>query len=269
MPTETTKSLTLCELADPNMAGLESLSPFCLKVHRALMLAELPYARRHGTRPDEFDALNPTGQVPVLLVGDEAIADSTAILRRILVLAPRAFDEGLGARDLAERWLWEELADTALNGFLVAARWADDRNWPAVRREYFGAAPWFVRTLIAPRIRARVTKGLHARDIWRAGAVACWDRFQRLLDDLEARAPRTGYWLGDAPGVADVALFGQLASFRTPLTPWQAGEIAKRPVLDDWLDRVDQATRAGASRRVMVHQEARDSAPRRVVHAQA
>jgi len=269
MPIEAMKSLTLCELADPRMAGLESLSPFCLKVHRALMLAELPYARRHGTRPDEFNALNPTGQVPVLLVGDEAISDSTAILRRILVLAPRAFDEGLGAGDLRERWLWEDLADTSLNGFLVAARWADDRNWAAVQREYFGAAPWFVRTLIAPRIRARVTKGLVARDVWRAGPSACWERFQTLLDDLEARAPVTGYWLGDAPGVADIALFGQLASFRTPLTPWQAGELAKRPVLDDWLDRVDRATRAGASHRVIVAREARDSAPRPPAYAQA
>jgi hypothetical protein len=69
--------------------------------------------------------------------------------------------------------------------------------------------------------------------------------------------------------LADVALFGQLASFRTPLTPWQAGELAKRPVLDDWLDRVDRATRAGASHRVIVAREARDSAPRPPAYAQA
>src|ERR1700735_2302904 len=116
MSTQTTPSITLCELEDPKMSGLESLSPCCLKVHRALMLARLPYTRRHATRPDAFRDLNPTGQVPVLILDGEAIPDSTAILRRIVDLVALAFDPGLGARELHERWLWEELADTALNG---------------------------------------------------------------------------------------------------------------------------------------------------------
>jgi len=245
MSIESTPSFILCELADPTLTTLESLSPFCVKVHRALKLARLPYERRHGSRPSDFDDLSPTAQVPVLIVDGTPVSDSTAILRRLVDLAPQAFDSGLGAEALRERWLWEELADTALNGFLVAARWADERNWDAVRAEYFGSAPWFVRALIAPRVRSHVLKGLVARDVWRAGPKACWDRFQLLLDDLEACAPRAGYWLGESPGVADVALFGQLASFRTPLTAWQAAEVAKRPRLDDWLDRVDAATRAG------------------------
>jgi hypothetical protein len=32
-------ALVLCELEDSGIPGLESLSPFCLKVHRALKLA--------------------------------------------------------------------------------------------------------------------------------------------------------------------------------------------------------------------------------------
>src|SRR4051812_18045366 len=74
--------LTLCELADTGIPGLESYSPFCLKVHRALRAADLPYTRRHGAHPGVFKKLNPTEQVPVLLIGDEPVADSTAILHR-------------------------------------------------------------------------------------------------------------------------------------------------------------------------------------------
>jgi glutathione S-transferase len=237
--------LALCELEDPDMPGLETFSPCCLKAHRALKLAGLPYERIHGARPDSFKHHNPLGQVPVLLVDGSPICDSTAILRRVVELVPTAFDAGLDARGLGERWLWEELADTTFGGFVVAARWADERNWPIVREKYFGQTPWFVKTLIAPRIRARVTAGLVARDLWRAGATACWRRFSDALDDLEARAPITGYWLGRTPGVADVALFAHLASLRTPLTPWQSLEIEKHPRLVDWLDRVGAATLAG------------------------
>jgi glutathione S-transferase len=63
----------------------------------------------------------------VLLVDGEAIADSTRILRRIEAISG-AFTRGLEERARAEAWLWEDFADTALNGFLVAARWAHDEQ---------------------------------------------------------------------------------------------------------------------------------------------
>jgi glutathione S-transferase len=262
MSTSALPHLVLCELEDPGMLGLESLSPFCLKVHCALRLAGLPYERRHGRAPRDFREHNPTGQVPVLLMDGHAVPDSTAILKRVVDLAPDAFDAGADLRALGERWLWEELADASLNGYVVAARWADARNWPAVSTAYFGRAPWFVRSFVVPRIRAHVLESLVSRDIWRAGENACWKRFGDTLDDLEARAPVSGYWLGRAPGVADISIFAQLASLRTPLTAFQAREIEKRPRLVDWIDRVDHATRAEAAvPRLAVKQQRPNGAP--------
>ncbi len=243
-------NLVLCELADASaLLGVESHSPFCLKAHRALRVAGLTYERRHGARPADFAKENPRAQVPVLLVDGEPVADSTEIVARIESIAgplggPR--DE----RARAEAWLWEELADTGLNGFLVAARWADDRNWPTVKRAYFGRAPWFVRAIVAPQIRKRIVGSLVARDVWRGGADACWARFLTLLDQLEARAPREGFWVDDRVSVADVALFAQLRSLRTPLTAWQAKAIENRGRLSSWIERVDRATRGGRPRAV-------------------
>lgn len=240
----TPAALTLCELEDPGVPGLESFSPFCLKVHRALRASGLAYVRRHGARPDEFARLNPTGQVPVL-VGAEAISDSTEILLRLPALGGRSLvPEDPRAR--AEAWLYEELADTALNGFLVASRWADPRNWPAVREVYFRGMPAALRWFLPDRLRKGVIQGLMARDIWRAGPYACWTRFERTLDQLDARAPAEGFWVGDALSVADVGLFGQLHGLRNALTPWQRDQIAARPRLTAWLDRVDARTRPSA-----------------------
>ncbi len=237
-----TPHIVLCEFADATAFGLESLSPFCLKVHRALRVTGLAYERRHASRPNEFAKYNATGQVPVLLVDSEPVADSTAIVQRIESIAG-PIGGARDARTSGEAWLWEELADTGLNGFLVAARWADDRNWPLAREAYFGAAPWFVRTLIAPRIRAHVTKTLVARDVWRAGPDACWSRFLTLLDRLDERAPRSGFWLDERVSVADIAMFAQLRSLRTPLTAWQSHAIGQRARLSAWIERVDAATR--------------------------
>src|SRR5688572_9955426 len=127
--TKATPRLELCELADPGIDGLESYSPFCLKVHRALKLARLDYQRRHGRSPTDFRHLNPAAQVPVLLIDGEPVADSTAIVARIDLLAPGALAHSPDPRIEAEIDLFEELADTSIAAYLVAARWADDRNW--------------------------------------------------------------------------------------------------------------------------------------------
>lgn len=236
----TTPELILCELAPTGLASHQSYSPFCLKAHRALRAAGLPYTSRHADRPDAHK-LSPTDQVPVLLVDGRVVADSTHILEEVLALAPGRLD----ARP--EAWLWEELADTALNGFVVAARWADDDNWPRTREAYFGGIPAPLRGLIGRKLRAGVLRTLVARDVWRAGPVACWARLERLLDQLDARAPERGYWCGPALSVADVALFAQLHSLRTPLTPGQAEAVGRRSRLTAWLARVDAATSMAAA----------------------
>jgi glutathione S-transferase len=236
-------TLILCELTDPGIEGVESYSPFCLKIHRALRAAGLTYERRFAHDPGEFKHWNPTGQVPVLLIDGEPVSDSTRILKRIDAIRG-SFTRALSERQRAEAWLWEELADSSLNGFLVSARWADERNWPVVCEAYFGAAPWFVRRLIVPKLRKKVIAALVARDVWRQGGEACWQRFLAQLDQLETCAPECGFWLSQSLSVADLGLFGQLHGLRTPLTRAHAEELARRTRLSAYLDRVDAATRS-------------------------
>ena len=108
--------LTLCEVADPGVPGVESYSPYCLKVHRGLKYLGLPYERRHGF-PASFKKYHRTGQVPVLLIGhSEAVGDSTDILKRIQVLAGSTFHGTHDPKLEAEARLWEEFADSALGG---------------------------------------------------------------------------------------------------------------------------------------------------------
>ncbi len=233
--------LTVLEIEQLTLPAHESYSPFCVKVHRALRGNGLAYTRRTGSRPDAWRSFNPQGQVPVLLVDERPVTDSTAILHEIERITDRSI-AGNSPAERAESWLYEELADTAVNGFLVAARWADERNWPRTRDAYFHAMPALIKAIIPGRLRAGVTANLVARDVWRAGPDACWSRFQRLLDQLDARAPTAGFWVNDQLTAADFALFGQLHSLRTELTPWQHARVNERAQLSSWLDRVHAAT---------------------------
>jgi glutathione S-transferase len=239
-----TPRLVVLEMGATPFPDLESFSPFCVKVNRALRVYGLAYERQ---TVDHFSLgrVNPQKQWPVLLLDDEIVTDSTAILARLETLGVAAAATSLvptDARARGEAWLWEELADTALNGFFVAARWADEDNWPQVKQAYFADAPAPVRAVVAPLLRRRIVQGLVARDVWRAGAAACWVRYGKLLDQLDTRAPEAGFWLGEDLCVADLALFAQLHGLRNTLTPKQRDLIGKRGRLCAYLDRVHEAT---------------------------
>jgi glutathione S-transferase len=236
-----TLELFLHEVGDASHEGIESYSPFCLKVIRALRARHLAYRSVRAPFPAAHK-LTSMGQVPVLRVGHEVIADSSRILVKIGQLSGRPFESGTPA-ERAEAWLYEELADTAVNGFVIASRWADDENWPRTRAALFGQMPSVLRWVLPSRLRAQTIQRLVARDIWRAGSSECWARLGELLDRFDARAPQNGFWMGQELTAADLALFGQLQSLRTSLTPKQRAQVESHGQLKSWLDRVDQATR--------------------------
>jgi glutathione S-transferase len=100
-----------------------------------------------------------------------------------------------------------------------------------------------VRNVVASVVRKKTLNSLVGRDFLRGGLEACNARTMRVLDDLEARAPETGFWLGDRACVADIGLFAQLHAMRLPTTPFRAADVAQRKRLSRYLDRVDAVTR--------------------------
>ncbi len=236
--------LTLCDFpAKTQLEGWSSYSPFVLEIDRALRLAKLSY-ERHYVDMMKLKQLNPLGQLPVLVIDQENLAGSTHILHRIEALAPGTMSAGLDARGQAEAWLWKEFSHTSLYPFVLATRWVDERGWPVPRAAFFSALPAPIRIFVAPLVRRSTIKKLIGRDFLRGGLEACYERLERTLDALDARAPASGFWLGDRPSVADLGLFAQLHSLRLPTIAFGAERVAARAGLSRYLDRVDAVTRA-------------------------
>ena len=112
------------------------------------------------------------------------------------------------------------------------------------RAAFFGSIPAPVRGLVSSMVRRSTIKKLVERDFTRGGLDACYERLHRVLDDLDARAPEDGFWLGPRASVADLGLFAHLHSLRLPAIPFQAEQVKKRARLSRYLDRVDAATTA-------------------------
>jgi glutathione S-transferase len=195
------------------------------------------------TQPSEIKALNPTCQLPVLLINGVPMADSTTIARWIETRVPGSLAPSSGS---SEFWLWEEFADTALNNLVVASRWADNANFARLSEAFFGNAPLPIRMLIPRQLRKRILGDLSGRDVGRHGWPVFWKRAQSLLDEFDARAPETGFWLGENASIVDAAIFGQLQSLRTPLTPEQRAWLEARRRLTSYLDRFEARTKESA-----------------------
>lgn len=232
--------LVLCEFG-PDSFGLESISPFCLKAHRALKYHQLEYKRLHGMKPGEHKKYDPIGKVPVLLIDGEPVPDSTYILRALESISNKSLlpsDRTLRA----EAWILEEYADQTLGPFVMAARWFDDRNWGIFSEEAFRDMPRVLRKILPNRIRKGFMKKNSHFECVSRGMENCWAEFQRHLEYLDELAPEKNYWLGEAITVADIGLFAMLHSLRTKMSEWQMHEISKHNKLSAWLDRVNRVT---------------------------
>jgi len=180
-------------------------SPFARKVALALELKGLAYETIDAlalARHDELVAVNPRGEVPVLVDGALPVVNSSDILQYLewRYPEPRLYPDGIEDR-VAARAL-ERLADVRLDAILVDCsywRWAKrDDAPPAGLME---AAQRDLTTLLG-----------------------------RIEEELKAR-PRP--WPFGAPGVAECAMFPHLAAV-PPLG--FALDAARLPATAAWLD---------------------------------
>ncbi len=154
------------------------------RVIALLVQCDLPHELREVDmmagehRSEAFLALNPNGQVPVLVDGDLALAESNAILR-YLCTANRLDDwypTDARARALVEQWL----------------------DWTQCR--------------LAPATSDIVFNTMFAGDQADQGAIARGrDLLSVLAPILEARLDQSAYVAGAMPTIADLAVFSCLS----------------------------------------------------------
>ena len=232
-----TPRLTLVQY--PGLSHGATLSPPCGKAQMALRFKNLHYDVRNIGGPWQAKRYNPRGRVPVLLVDDAPIVDSTDILTELdrrfpePPLAPRA------PRDATWAKILEDWADEVLYFYSVYLRWCVPANVARMRRVGFAGASATTRWLVAPLairiVRSRARKqGVGLKDPARVSGV---------LDECVATSEQL---LPGGPGIAgpdasraDLAVCAVLDQLRIErLTPDTARTIDARPALSAWTDRL-------------------------------
>ncbi len=227
----------------PGDTGVESGSPFCVKVHRALAFKGLEYDVKDVGSPGELKRLNPgAAKVPILSYDEQLITDSTAILQFVDEQHPEPPLLPAAEKTLAQCRLLEDWADESLYWFAVYHRWAIDSNFEPFAQRAFGKLPIPVRWLVPRFARKQVFKQLHGQGLGRLSPEEILRAFAGHVAMLATFVQDQPFLTGESLTAADISVFAPLRAASVETMPETAAVVREQPAVIEWLKRVDEET---------------------------
>ena len=219
-------------------------SPYSRKLRAVLRYRRIPHAWVILGSPESRDLPQPrVDLLPRLIVGGEALVDSTPLIRRLETMYA---GRGVVPLDPAMAFvdaLLEDYADEWLTKPMFHYRWA---YAPDIAKAATILPRWFSTTRPDAEYAA-LGKTFSERQIGRLAVVGSnatttpviEESYRRLLRLLDAHLARSRFVMGGRPGAADFGLFGQLTQLTgfDPTPAALAHETAPR--VSAWIDVVE------------------------------
>lgn len=216
--------------------GLPSMGPFALKLLAWLNAAGLPYVEVIENRADK----GPLGKSPWIEQGGRRMGDSDAIIRHLAKLHgmpdPTAVNNAAAARADALKIAFEERFHQILEWELFV----HPAGGAEMRRIIAADLPPVIGPLAFAHLARHLRRQLHARGIVRLPAAEIEVIGRRQLEALALCLEAGQGWLvDDGPGLADCAVWGQVAPMLAwPMATPVAAHAKRLAPLRDWHDRI-------------------------------
>ena len=191
--------------------GLPDPSAFVMKTAIHLHMARLPYR----TDLTGF-AVAPKGKLPYINDDGQIVADSTFIRAHIEQKYGVDLDDGLSARQRAQAWAIERMAEDHLNWAMGWFRWAVEENFQKGPLRLFDMAPPMVRARMIEEARMKVKQAQWSQGTGRHSPAEITELGGRSLTSLAAMLGDQPYMMGGRPTGVDAAAAGVLAQILTP-----------------------------------------------------
>ena len=223
----------------PGLTRNRTLSPPCGKARMALAFKGLDYETRNVRLPAQIKRYNSRGRVPVLLIGDEIVVDSTDILDALDQRHPDPPLEPTDPAARAQARILEDWADEALYFYGVYFRWCHPPNYARMREHVLNRLPipfrWIAPLIARRRVRTRTLgQGVGLKD-----EATVRRELQTCLQSIETLLSFQPYLVGERISRADLAVAAVLDQVHLELlTPDCAAEIDRHPQISTWLERL-------------------------------
>lgn len=196
----------------PSLWGLPNGSPFCMKVETYLRMTKLPY--KIEVHADPRGA--PKGKFPYLVDEGKVICDSSAIIEYLKQKYGDTLDANLTPMQKVQALALQRLMEEHLYWTMLYARWIDESNWPATKKDFFGKAPFIMRDILATVIRRHMKRELYDQGI---GRHTQEEIYKLGIDDLKALnaiLSQQEFLLGAEPTSSDAIAYAFIANVIVP-----------------------------------------------------
>lgn len=216
-------------------------SPFCDKVRRILRFKGIEFAVHEWpiAEAGKIGTKNPSGKLPILEIGGRTIADSTDIALELETLRPTPPLLPGNPRQRALVIALEDWADESLYFYEMTTRFgADDfaRNLPKL------VADPALREPMTEPLQGMIHGATTAQGCGRRPAEQLESDLDRIFGAIEEMQRETGFVVGDAPTLADLAIACQLECIGD--SSLGARLLETHAALRDYLQRIDDLTHA-------------------------
>jgi glutathione S-transferase len=218
-------------------------SPFCDKIRRVLRYKQVPFTIYEWPLAEVplIREKNPAGKLPILEIDGTLIPDSTTIALEVERRHPQPpllpADPGQRAQVLA----LEDWADESLYFYEMTTRFGE-QDFDANVGKLLGGAPQEMVDAFAPMLRDSIRAATTAQGIGRKSAEQLASDIDRLFGAIEDLQRATGFVVGKALSLADIAIAVQAECIGDSTVGKRV--LHARPGLVEYFKRVDAATAA-------------------------
>jgi len=191
----------------PPAFGLANASPFAIKLQAYCRLANIEYKNHYRVDCHKM----PKGKLPVAIIDNELIADSSLIIKKLEM--KHQLDKDLSPQQHAQGHLLQQLCEEQLYWSLVYSRWIDDDFWPVSKEEFFGKLPAILKLFVPNSMRKRAIKNCSSQGTGRHDRQEIYAMANKSIDHLSALLADKTFFISNKMTSYDCAIYGLLTNF--------------------------------------------------------
>ena len=218
-------------------------SPFCDKIRRVLRYKRVPFSIYEWPLAEVplIREKNPAGKLPMVEIDGTLIPDSTSIALEIERRYPTPLLVPADPAQRAQVLVLEDWADESLYFYEMTTRFGD-QDFDANIGKLLAGAPKEMVDAIGPMLRETIKTTTTAQGMGRKSPPQLAADIDRLFGSIEDLQRATGFVVGSALTLADIAIAAQAECIGDSSIGQQV--LRSRPALNTYFKRVDTLTSA-------------------------
>jgi glutathione S-transferase len=200
----------------PPAWGLQTISPFCLKVETYFRMAKIDYK----TAPPDVLKVAPNGRVPYVDIDGKILGDSTLIISEMKRRFGDPLDGALSKEQKAQSLMIQRLIENHLYFASAWFRFSEEESWNYIRDYFKAQLPPFIGRFIVKIIRKDALRIFKTQGIGEHSNEQILEFAKADLTALSDWLGEKPFFLGDKPTTVDASAYGQLVQLIW--VPWNS-----------------------------------------------